>query len=115
MRAFYNCLNDGVIEIPGLNVDIVGSLAKHIDTQSQNQCLYCGGFGHDAKDCMTNIQWSRTAKQSGLGFHYGAIKGLAYYRRLERNMDLPEYVAMQRAPKVVVKVVKKGGNGFKRK
>ena len=29
---------------------------------------------------MTLIKWTRKARDCGFGFHFGALKGLAYYR-----------------------------------
>ena len=63
---------------------------------------------------MTNILWTRTAKNCGLGFHFGAIKGMAYYRELERKMTLQEHLERKRAPKVTVKVIKKNGKKDKK-
>ena len=43
-------------------------------------CTFCGGRGHEHKECMTLIKWTRKARDCGLGFHFGALKGIAYYR-----------------------------------
>ena len=56
---------------------------------------------------MTNILWTRRAKEAGLGFHYGAIKRMAYKKRELNAMTVRDYLEQKRAPKITVKVIKK--------
>ena len=40
---------------------------------------------------MTLIKWTRLARSSGFGFHFGALKGLAYYREKIRSTNNQEF------------------------
>ena len=40
---------------------------------------------------------------------------MAYYRRIEQNMTIQKHLESKKAPKVTVKVIKKGGKGRKKK
>merc|ERR1739842_57717 len=78
--GFCNALQNGNVTIPGINGDVLLSFANPLGQQRAIVCEWCGGRGHETKDCMTNILLTRTARNAGLGFHWGAIKGMAYYR-----------------------------------
>ena len=106
-QGLYAALNNGTVVIPGLNADVWLSYCNHLEQQRDVVCLWCRGHGHETKDCMSNILLTRTARNAGVGFHWGALKGAAYYRAAENQITIQEHRENARKPKVTVKVIKK--------
>ena len=63
-----------------LNRDYVTSFDNAFQAAVAETCDFCGGRGHEQRECMSLIKWTRAARDCGFGFHFGALKGLAYYR-----------------------------------
>ena len=105
--AFGQAIRQQQVSVPGFNVDVWESFVLHMNTQANLQCGWCGGWGHETKDCMTNILLTRTARNAGVGFHWGAIKGMGYFRDAELAMTVHELREHDKKPKVTVKVIGK--------
>ena len=72
----------GGFEIHGLNLDVLRSFNCAFEDQARKRCRFCLGNGHELNECMSLINLTRSARSCGLGFHWGAIKGLTYYREM---------------------------------
>ena len=81
MSAFIQALRNNRIETAiGVDMDYVQAFANAYSAAVNIRCAFCGGAGHEHRECMTLIKWTRKARDCGFGFHWGALKGIAYYR-----------------------------------
>ena len=72
-----------------INWDYVQAFSRAFETALRAAaCTFCGGRGHEQRECMTLIKFTRQARDCGFGFHFGALKGLAYYRQYLANMNI---------------------------
>ena len=86
--AFYDdVLAANIPSAVAVNTDYVRAFQLAMYNANQTFCGFCGGSGHEQRECMTLIKWTRAARDCGFGFHFGALKGLAYYRQQLRNMN----------------------------
>ena len=78
---------------PGVNDAYVDQFWEAWQVGIAAQCTFCGGHGHEAKECATSIKWTREARKCGFGAQWGELKGLAYFRGIMANWTQIEMAA----------------------
>ena len=82
--SFYACViapaGQGGIQVSGLEPTTVESMFNWLADQHTVVCHYCGGVGHEYRECMSLIKANRMAASIGMKSYWGSIKGIAYYR-----------------------------------
>ena len=85
-----NPANADALRIPGLSLEVCQSLMGVLEAQLEVRCAFCGGRGHELKECMSLIKATRAAKKCGIGYHFGNIKGEAYFRDYDKCHNIED-------------------------
>ena len=92
-RAYIECHNNDSVKRPGVNKPILEQFLAAWSASIETACDFCGGKGHEAKECPTSIKWTREARKCGIGAQWGELKGHAYFRDKVDRWDKTQLVA----------------------